>query len=262
MNIKTIYASIIMVFMLNINILYAQKPEDISVLPTKKAPLLVHVNTEANAQYMAKNLSTKTLRLAMFPQKGVKQDTSGLLACGKVFILVPGQKCLLNLIISGSVVGQKIKTGPLICQVTQSGKIGPNTSLCTQASPRDSLDVTIIKPKKSIINVSPRALTIHAASVSPDKLSVTNLSYTLTAKDIKAQLPEGWKDVTQNAKACVRLKPRASCNIYFQAKKANPIAIVPVAGSNTITVRVKIMVKPHDVRKLGPAVEPNDIELF
>ncbi|QDP73355.1 hypothetical protein FOG18_12665 [Legionella israelensis] len=252
--------SIFIAFMLFFKLIHAKNEKEISILPTIKPPLLVHVNTQANAQYMVKNLSQKNITLALIPQKGISQNTTGLLACPHSISLRPGQKCLLNLTIKGDAVGQKIKYGPLLCKAVKSGKIKPDTSFCAQPSPRDSLNVTFTKPKIAVIEVKPQALTLHAASKSPDKLTVINHSKTITAKNIRVNLPAHWKDVKQNAENCIRVEPQKKCLIYLNAKKPHATTTVSVAGHNTTTIPLKIMVKPHDVKMLGPAVKINDIK--
>ncbi|WP_133127392.1 hypothetical protein [Legionella nagasakiensis] len=259
MNIKTMWVFIIFAFIFpfSIEVTYA-KNEKISLLPTIKAPLLVHINTEANAQYMVKNLGENTVTLALISQKSIKQDTTGLLACSDSFTLQPGQKCLLNLIIKGEKIGQKITHGPLVCETTKSIDIKPRTPFCAQPSHKDSLNITFTKAETAVIGTQPQALTLHSASATPVKLTVTNYSDTITARQIKADLPKDWKDVKQNAKNCKNVKPGKTCSIYFIAQAPHPITAVTVKGINTTDIIIKIMVKPHDVETLRPAADINE----
>lgn len=252
---------IILACLLSLRSLYAENEKEVSLLPTVKAPLLLHVGAEANAQYMVKNHSENTITLALMPQKGVRQDSSGLLACPDSFTLKPGQKCLLNLIIKGEEVGQKIAYGPLVCKAEQSGHIKPSPLFCAQPTPRDSLNITFTRAEIAVIEADPQTLSLHAASATPVQLQVTNHSDTVTAKHIKAELPDDWEDVRQNAKDCAAVKPGQSCLIYFIAQKARPATKVIVAGSNTTKIPIKIMIRAHDLKILGPATDINDVKL-
>lgn len=232
---------------------HANMSEEITLLPTITAPALLQINKEATAQFAIKNLSQKTQTLALLPQKGVKQDTSGLLACHHPFTLRPGEKCLLNLKIKGQKAGQKIGYGPLICPSTSKGKIKQDASFCVRPTQRDRLNTSIVASKKAVIEVKPQVLNLHAASVSPKVLTVMNHSQSITAKNIKAHLPAKWSDVKQNAKDCVKLLPNTSCKLYFNAKRAHALETVSIYGDNTSKFPLKFKVQAHDVKKLGPA---------
>ncbi len=195
MSIKSTRVLISIFLLFSIKILHANINEEITILPTINAPHLLQVNKQEIAQFAVKNLSQKTIILAMMPQEGVTQDTTGLLACSSPFQLKPGQKCLLNLKIKGLRLGEKIVNGPLICQATPKGQIKPDPSFCAQPTVRDSLNITFVKAQKAIIEVKPQVLVIHAKSISPVKLTVINHSETVTALNISADLPHNWKDV-------------------------------------------------------------------
>lgn len=237
------------IFLFDINAVYANMHEKITVLPTIKAPALLQINIEGTAQYAVKNLTQKPVTLAMIPQDGITQVATGLLACSHPFRLRPGQKCLLNLKITGHKVGQKITYGPLLCEANNQGEVKQDVSFCAQPTVEDSLNITIVEAKKAIIAVQPQLINIHAASSTPSSLKIINHSRVITAENIRAELPESWNDVKQNADDCQRVEPNGTCNIYLTAKSAHKIKTIMIFGNHTTKVPVQIRVESHDVKK-------------
>lgn len=226
-----------MIFLVWSGICSAEATPKFGLIPLTPTTLVVPANGGAIVNYRVTNNTAITRTLTTVPITGVTQISSGSGLCSRPFTLAQGQSCILSLSINGLQSGSRILSGPVVCKTKSDTDTSPSLFLCSQPAKVDELNVTVSGTSAVNISVTGSPLSIAAGSVVPGFLTVTNNSTSVISYNIRATLPAGWNDVTQDASGCATLLPGRSCSLKFFAGATPHVATaVSIAGSNTNVV--------------------------
>ncbi|MCX7115936.1 MAG: putative Ig domain-containing protein [Gammaproteobacteria bacterium] len=140
--------------------------------PTSATSVRISINGTLSVSYQVTNATKVTRTLTMVPIQGITQNTAGIGACANPFVLASNQSCSLVLTLDGSTLPHGgVTSGPKICKTKRAGDNSPDLFLCSQPSPINSLNITVIS------TASPTLL----ATISTDREVGVNYSQTNVA---------------------------------------------------------------------------------
>lgn len=203
--------------------------------PTQTVP----ENSTATVRYVVQNQSGKPKKLVIQPIAGIAQTAP----CQLTPRGQAGSSCTLNLAINGSALPQGgVHGGPALCQANPDGS--PNPNQCYRPSAKHILYLTKGGAELAAIVVSPPTLDLVAGSGTPGFLTITNNSGSITAQNVRAILPAGWADVTQDVSNCTSIAPNGgTCQLQFTPGAATHAPqTISISGSNTTQVSAQIAV--------------------
>lgn len=197
---------------------------------------MVAKDSIAIMQYRVQNQSSKPKRLVIQPMRGITQSTPCWLSPKSQ----SGSSCILNLVITGSVLPMKgINGGPTLCQTNPNGI--PNTNQCYQPSAINSLKISRGSGVGVTITATPSNLSFVAGSNS--KVTVTNsITSKKPANNVIATIPKGSNISVQSTTCGKRLAIGANCTITFIAPAAEGPTNIAIHGVNTNTTNVAVTV--------------------
>lgn len=85
-----------------------------------------------NVKYIVTNMAKKTKALQLRPVAGISEN-QGAGNCVDPFTLTPGQTCILDLNVAGSLLQMNINSGPIVCHTDNQ---------CYQPSVTNALSIT------------------------------------------------------------------------------------------------------------------------
>ena len=228
------------------NVLHAETQPKFTIIPTTPTTLAVQFNQVATIQYLLTNQTkvTRTLNISIPSIRGVTQ-TSNIGDCTNPVTLAPHQSCNLTLKVVGLILPVGVNSGAIkVCKTKGAGDYSPDPFLCSQTSQSNELHVT----RQAVVRVtaSPNVLTLNANTQAPGQLTITNLSTTVTATNVHANLTKSTlKDyVTQDASNCASIPAGKSCVLIFTPTTAQAVSqtFFPIQGDNTIPTTGSIQI--------------------
>ena len=244
--------------LLMMDVLYAGSQPKFTIIPRTSNSITVKDTEISTVIYTVTNRTKITRNLIMVPLgSGITQDTTSPGSCKTTFTLYENQSCALTLKVSGSQLALGLTEKTIEVCKTNSTSETPDPFLCSQTSQQDRLSINVVSGVPQItVNTHNLILTTNGAPVA---LTVTNLSPSVTATNVKAHLIGTVLDgnVTQNFSQCVKIAPKASCQLIFTpGSTAVSTTTVAVYGDNTTQVPVNITISSTSSANLNISASP------
>lgn|GEM_PF-1741858 len=238
-----------------LSVSYAAQTPIFQFTPLTPTTVEIGAGETATVSYRVTNLLPQAKRLAWKPISSISQDTSAPNSCIASNIVASGGSCVLTLSTTSI-----ISAVPEICNTTASGTFNP--FYCSRSSDEDRMVTTRKIVEVAPISLSPSTLSL-IASGSSGTITVSNLSETIVAENIRAHL-EGtdlFGKVTQNASDCENVAPLGTCALVFTpGDEAVNATNFLVYGDNTSRVSATISISSPPVAPISVTGSPLILE--
>lgn len=232
-----------LVFLISFNV-DARSDSILSITPASEINVQIMAHETVEIRYFLTNNTSIERVFTLKKMPGIKQIQSGTQSCPDSLKLNPEQTCLLTLSIDGDRIAGNSSAGLFLCEDNPAGKV------CFQ--PDTGHQFKVIKSAASKARLKIRSSTVVLPVSEEQSLTITNLSKTITARNVTLHKPQSLQVIEQNADDCKYLLPGKSCQLklkYYGSSYLEENAVI--SGDNTMGTSIILVSELPDKASLA-----------